>query len=462
VARTVTKKASPLSARAAAYLALRQIEMEDAYANIALKQVLNQYQLPANEARLATQIVYGATRMQLALDHILSQFLAKPLSQLPVETKIILRLSLYQVHYLRIEPYAAVNEGVLLAKKYAPPKLSGLVNGVLRNYLRAEEREKLLPSAADGMAAYLQTTLSFPEWIVEYLLSRYTPEQAEAFCLHANSYRGVAIRANTLKTSRDELYARLAERQVEVKIAGYAPESLLLAAEVGNLAAQPLFREGYFIVQGLSSQLVAHALNPAPGSRVLDLCAAPGGKTTHLAALMKNKGELHAFDVHPHKTSLVRDNAERLGCRIIQAETADSRFLPESYLGWADYLLLDAPCTGLGTLGLRADSRFRRETADIAALAELSGELLEAAARYLKPGGRLCYATCTITEAENGGNIRRFLEAHPEFALVPIEGLMPYLPGRRAELERGELQLLPFQDSQAMEGFYIALLEKSS
>lgn len=449
-----------LSARDAAYLALKQIELEDAYANIALKQVLNQYRLPANEARLATQITYGTTRMRLALDHILAQFLTKPLDQLAPEVKIILRLSLYQLHYLRVEHYAAVNEGVRLVKKYMSPKLAGVVNAVLRNYLRAEQ-DQLLPAPADGMAQYLHIALSFPQWIVDYLLSHYTPEQAEAFCLHANSYRGVAIRANTLQVSRDELYARLTERQVDVKIAGYAPESLLLAAEVGNLAAQPLFREGYFIVQGLSSQLVAHALNPEPGSSVLDLCAAPGGKSTHLAALMKNKGELHAFDVHPHKTSLVRGNAERLGCRIITAETADSRYLPDMYQGWADYLLLDAPCTGLGMLGLRADSRFRRETADIAALAKISLDLLDSAANYLKPGGRLCYATCTITDEENSGNVRRFIAAHPEFSLVPMTGLIPYLPGRQAELEQGELQLLPFQDSQAMEGFYIALLEKS-
>lgn len=448
-----------ISARCAAFLALRQIERDDAYANIAFKQVLNQYKLSSQEARLAAQITYGSTRMRLALDHMLSHFLKKPLDELMMELKIILRLSLFQLHYLETEPYAAVNEGVALTKKYASPKLAGLTNAVLRNYLRAD-KASLLPAKDDDFREYLNVTLSFPVWLVDYLLAHYTPEEAEAFCIHANTHRGIAIRANTLKISAADLAQALAAENIQTSSAGYAPETLRLTGEAGNLAAQHFFRDGYFIVQGLSSQLVAHALSPAPGSRVLDLCAAPGGKTTHLAALMNNSGEIHAFDIHPHKAALIQANAERLGVDIIQAEVADSRELPETYDCWADYILLDAPCSGLGTLGVRADSRFRKENASVGQLARLSYELLESAARYLRKGGRICYSTCTITEDENGANVHRFLVEHPDFTLVPLAGLRKFMPEYKDKLASGEIQLLPFMDDKGMDGFYIALLEK--
>jgi 16S rRNA (cytosine967-C5)-methyltransferase len=455
----MVKAEKSLNARAAAFLALRQIEREDAYANIALKQVLNQYRLPVEEARLAAQITYGTTRMRLALDYILQQFLKKPLEDLMPEQKTILRLSLYQLHYMETIDYAAVNEGVILTKKYASPKLSGLTNAVLRNYLRAQKC-KLLPEKEDDLAAYLNITLSFPNWLVDYLLDHYLPEEAEAFCHYANSHKGIAIRANTLKTTREELIAHLAETNVDAVVAGYAPESLCLSGELGNLACQTFFQKGDFIVQGLSSQLVAHALSPCPGSRVLDLCAAPGGKATHLAALMENRGEVHAFDVHPHKMDLLKSNAERLGITIIQSAIADSCQLPAFYQKWADYILLDAPCSGLGVLGTRADSRFRKEIAAIDELADLSYSLLEAATAYLKPGGKLCYATCTITEEENTKNISRFLTKHPDFSLSPLTGLMPFMPKMHDDLQSGEIQLLPFRGDREMEGFYIALLEK--
>ncbi len=453
------KTSGGISARAAAFLALRQIELEDAYANIALKQVLNQYKLSGQDSRLAAQITYGTTRMRLALDHILARFLKKPVSELMPELKIILKLSLYQLHYLSIEPYAAVNEGVALTKKYASPKLAGLANAVLRNYLR-KDKDSLLPKKEDDLRSYLHITQSFPLWLVDYLLGHYSAEEAEAFCLHANTHRGIAIRVNMLKTGREELMKAMAAEDIFVEKAGCAPETLRFSGEAGNLAAQHFFTDGCFTVQGLSSQLAAHALAPAPGSRVLDMCAAPGGKTTHMAELMGNKGDIRAFDVHPHKTVLIEDNAARLGIDIISVDTADSRALPDSYREWADYILLDAPCSGLGVLGVRADSRFRKEHSGVGKLARLSWELLEAAAGYLRPGGRLCYATCTITEEENGANIHRFLVRHPEFSLVPLTGLMNIMPDSREELATGEIQLLPFQNDKAMDGFYIALLEK--
>ena len=299
----MSPKQYSINARSAAYLALRQVEREEAYANIALKQVLNQYKLPAMDARLAVQITYGTTRMRLALDHILAQFLKKPLKELMIELQIILRMSLYQLHYMRVEEYAVVNEAVKLTKKFANPRLSGLTNAVLRNYIRAN-KDKLLPKKEDDLRQYLSVSLSYPMWLVDYMLDHFSVDQSEAYFVHANAHNGLAIRTNTLKNNREDLIKELAKIDIEATIAGHAPESLLIKGELGNLASQDLFNDGNYIIQGFSSQLAAHALSPKPGSKALDLCAAPGGKTTHLAALMQNDGEIHAFDLHPHKNFL--------------------------------------------------------------------------------------------------------------------------------------------------------------
>ena len=395
-----------IPAREAAYLVLWQIDQEAAYANLALQKFLREHSLIPADARLATEIVYGASRMRAALDHMLSRLLTRPLEQLMREALIILRLSLYQLHYLdKAEPYAVVNEAVLLTKKFANAALAGLVNGVLRNYLRRDKRS-LLPDQSN-LPAYLNITQSYPQWLVDRLLRQYSPEQALAFCCYGNERPGVFLRTNTRKLEREQLRAAIVEQGGAAEIAGLAPETLRL--EQGAAVLQgPLFRSGCFTVQGAASQLAAHALNPAPGSRVIDLCAAPGGKTTHLAALMENRGELQAFDLHQHKLPLIMDNCRRLGINIVQAAAADGTALPENYREWADYLLLDAPCSGLGVLNVRPDSRWHKREEDIPALAESSFRLLEAASAYVRPGGYLCYSTCTVTEEENGGNISRF------------------------------------------------------
>ncbi len=452
-------KQNTIPAREAAYLVLWQVDQEAAYANLALQKFLRAHSLTQADARLATEIVYGVSRMRAALDHMLSQLLTRPLEQLMGEARIILRLSLYQLHYLaKAEPYAVVDEGVKLAKRYANPALGGLVNGVLRNYLR-RNKQALLPGQADYFR-YLSITQSYPPWLAQWLLKHYTPEQALAFAAFGNARPGVFLRANTLKNSREALLAALSGQGGAAAIAGLAPETLELSRG-GEILSGPLFSQGLFTVQGAASQLAAHALNPAPGSRVIDLCAAPGGKTTHLAALMGNQGEIRAFDLHDHKLPLIMDNCRRLGIDIVEAQAADGAALPGRYQGWADYLLLDAPCSGLGVLNVRPDSRWHKRPEDIPALADASLKLLNAAAAYLRPGGYLCYSTCTITEEENGGNLRRFLAGHPDFAPAPMTGLLPLL--KRAEdlaaAQAGQLQLLPFH--QGLEGFFLSLLRRA-
>lgn len=447
-----------ISAREAAFLVLLQVEREAAYANLALAKLMRTYQLSAADARLAAEIVYGAARLRDMLDHIIAALLAKPIEQLMPEARVILRLSLYQLRALdKVTPYAVVDEAVKLAKQYANPPIARLVNGVLRNYLR-RDAAGFLPRREDDLVAYLSVTLSYPRWLVDLLLREAGAEAAEQFCLAGNSHPGLFLRANTLRLNRDQLAARLAAEGLVAAPAGYAPETLLLKG--GNIAASRAFRDGDCSVQGAASQLAAHALSPAPGSRALDLCAAPGGKTTHLAALMQDRGELHAFDRHAHKIGLIKDNCRRLGINMVQAADADSRQLGPAYRNWADYLLLDAPCSGLGVLAARPDSRYHLQEADIERLALAAAELLQAAADYVKPGGLLCFSTCTVTRRENREQIERFLAARGDFRLQPLSALLPWLSSAadRQTVEQGMLQLWP--DVQGGEGFFISLMRK--
>ena len=448
------------TAREAAFTVLLQTEREAAYANLALKKYLDQARLGPEDARLAARIVYGSVRHKLALDHIISQLLTRPDARLMTEARIILRLSLFQLHYLdRVEAYAVTDDGVELARRHCGEAIARLVNAVLRSYLRREDKSALLPGREAGFD-YLHHTLSYPKWLSDYLLRRFGPEEAERFCLALNEPAPVYLRTNTLRLRREELQAALAQCGVTAVPAGFTYETLRVEAGAGKLAAGNPFRSGGCIVQGPASQLAAHALHPASGSRVLDLCAAPGGKTTHLAALMADQGELHAFDIHPHKIALIEANLKRLGLTCVTAAAADAAALPASYQGWADYILLDAPCTGLGVLNARPDSRYHKRPEDIAALAEQAYRLLEAAAAYLAPGGRLCYTTCTVTHEENEDNIRRFLAAHPEFSLQPMSELAAMMsrPEDAAAANAGQLQLLPHV--HGCEGFFLALLRK--
>jgi len=450
------------SAREAAYRVLMEMETKQAYANLALKKFLDHANIKPVDARLAAQIVYGTVRMRYALDHMIAGFLTRPLADLKKEAHIILRLSLFQLHYLdKAEPYAVVDEGVKLAKRHGSLPLSKLVNAVLRSYLRKVEekgKDALLPGKQSARR-YLHVTLSYPQWLADELLHRFGWEGALAFCEAGNRHPGLFIRTNTQKTDRATLQAQLAEQGIVAVPAGFAPETLQIEKGGAALQKSKLFAEGHFTVQGMASQLVAHALAPQPGQRVLDLCAAPGGKTTHLAALMQNRGELHAFDVHAHKLPLIKESARRLGLGCIKVGQADSRALPESYRGWADCVLLDAPCSGLGVLNERADLRYQHKKEDIATLAALSYQLLEAAAGYVKPGGCICYSTCTVTEEENAAAVQRFVAEHPEFTLRPLTALQTMLPEDKAALQSGMLQLLPQQHGS--EGFFISLLQKN-
>jgi 16S rRNA (cytosine967-C5)-methyltransferase len=447
------------SARELALRVLRDVDQKESYANLALDAQLGKSQLEVRDRAFATELVYGVARRQGTLDWLIEQVAGRPVSKIDDWALANLRSALYQISYMdRVPESAAVNEAVELAKRYGHAGVAKFVNGVLRNFLR--RRETLpWPSAEQDQIGHLALTLSFPRWIVATWLEQYGLEDATALMEFANHVPTLTIRANRLKTDRGALITRLASEGITATPTTHSPDGLILdgignAAGLENLKS---FRAGYFSVQDESSMLVAPVLNPQPGWNVVDVAAAPGGKSTHLAERMKNKGRVIACDLHAHKITLIEANAERLGTEIVQGLAADARHLDRLMPNRADAVLVDAPCSGLGTLARRPDARWRKQPADVIALAELQAAILDSVAVVLKPGGVLVYSTCTIHPAENQELVSRFVATHPEFEFDPIA---PYLPEslRATAGEAGWVQLLPHL--HGTDGFFIARMRK--
>ena len=448
-----------MKAREIAFRVLLAVE-GGAFANLALDEYLEKHELIAADRAFVTELVYGTVKYKLKLDWVIGQ-LVKKADRLETKARILLRLGLYQLLFLeRVPPSAATNETVKLAKKFSHAGVAGLINGVLRAYLRAPQQVRW-PDPEEDPATYLATMYSHPRWITARWLERYGWENTVSLCEFNNRPAELWIRANTLRCSAEELAARLEEEGCVADKSSRLPEGLLLksAPAISRLSS---FREGLFTVQDESSMLAAHALKPSPGQQVLDVCAGPGGKTTHLAELMKDRGLITACDVHEHRLRLIEENAARLGITIIRTILQDAARLGPEHHERYDLILVDAPCSGLGVLRRRPDARWRKEEKDVKALAALQKDILENALRALKPGGRLIYSTCTTEPEENDGVVEAVKAVHPEIESFDLTTThLPYLPRSEAEARewrQGRRQYLPFIDR--MEGFYIAGLRK--
>jgi len=437
---------------------LTRVEREGAYANLLLQKSLGAVPDP-RERQLVAALVNGTLKNRLTLDYALRRFLAKPLSSLPDEVRGILRCGAFQILYLdKIPPAAAVNEGVEAAKRMQP-KYAGLVNGVLRQVVRQGWKIPW-PDPVKEPVRFLSVKHSHPEWLVRRWYRRWGFAETEALCRANNEPAPTWIRTNTLKTTREDLRARLEEEGVVVAMGERVPESMVIQ-EFGAVEALASFQAGLFTVQDESSQLVAHALNPRPGEQVLDACSAPGGKTTHLAQKMQNRGRILAFDVHEHKLGLIAQLAARLGIGIIEPRQGDARELPGVESGSQQRVLVDAPCSGLGVLRRKADLRWRKAEGDLRQLPELQLAILERAAQVVAPGGEILYSTCTIEPEENFEVVKAFRAAHPEFAPVDFTPELPYVPLGEQELrqaQKGMLQLLPHR--HGLDGFFLAKFKR--
>ncbi|KEQ23322.1 16S rRNA (cytosine(967)-C(5))-methyltransferase RsmB [Paenibacillus tyrfis] len=443
------------SAREAALDVLVRIEQDRSYSNLLLNQTLQKYKLDKPDAGLATEIVYGTVQRLGTIDFFLERFVSKGLAKLQAWVRNLLRLSFYQLHYLdRIPDHAIVNEAVNIAKRRGHQGISGMVNGVLRSVLRSKS-ELVLPA---GLPAERRIALaqSHPEWLVRYWVREFGERTAERLCEANNTPPRVSLRANGLKLGPGELVERLRQGGLEAELSAVAPTGVIVRGG-GNMALSPDYAAGLFSVQDESSMLVAEWVDPQPGERVLDCCAAPGGKTAHLAEKMGDRGEIVACDVHEHKRKLIEEQAERLALRSIRTLTADARrlaehFAPESF----DRILLDAPCSGLGVIRRKPDMKWSKNEAELTEICDIQRELLEAVHPLLKPGGVLVYSTCTVEKAENEDMIRAFMERHPSF-----EADLPEVPETlkdRLDEELAAVRIMPYD--YGSDGFFIARLRK--
>lgn len=435
---------------------LLQIEKNQAYSNLLLNQSIKREKLNEKDVGLLTEIVYGTLQRKNTLDYYLQSFVKGGLKKLDQWVLVLLRLSLYQIIYLdRVPERAVVHEAVEIAKKKGHKGISAMVNGTLRSILR--QGIPTLDKVSDSNEK-LSLLWSHPSWLVERWIEQFGQEKTKAMCEINLLPPSVTARVNQVITKdRNEMIELLAKEGVEAKEGDLSIDALSIVK--GTLPNTKLFKDGALTIQDESSMLVARALGPKPGMKVLDSCAAPGGKTTHIAELMNNEGEIYALDLHEHKVKLIDEQASRLKLSIIKTKATDSRmagdlFEKESF----DCILVDAPCTGLGVIRRKPDIKWQKQVEDIEKITTIQKAILEAVAPLLKRGGRLVYSTCTIDELENELVVRGFLEHHRDFQLDKT--LTERLPLKaQSYCKDGMVQLLP--SDFGTDGFYIASMIKN-
>ncbi len=407
------------NAREAALKILHKMQ-GGAYINAAVKEGLP-HTMKSEDKSLATQLVYGVTANRTRLDYYTSTFSKIPLKKISPWIMDILRMGFYQLYFLdKIPASAAVNESVKLARRYGHSASAGFVNGVLR---------KAAKDGAPPLPDDLSVVYSHPKWLVDMWLNDYGKEITEKMLEANNQPPEAFVRINTLKTTTAEIAKRLNGK--------VADDLFVKVKSLAGIEHTAEYKQGLITMQGRASAEAVRALNPQKGHLVLDLCAAPGGKSTLIAQLMENEGEIIACDIYEHKLDLINKNAERLGIDIIKTRLQDAQQVMEEHIGKADCVIADVPCSGLGIIRKKPDIRWDKEIEDIASLCTVQKEILKTAARYVKKGGRLVYSTCTVSKKENQDMLKTFFEENSNFEVID------------------EKQFFPFDDG--LDGFYIGV-----
>ena len=432
-----------MSIRRTALEALVDITDRGAYANLRLKEA--ERGLSRQDAKWVSAAVYETLDHLLYIDHVLSQYIKG--SQKPM-IRGILRLGAAQALFMDVPHSAACNESVKLVKEIGKGALSGYVNGVMRALCR--DADKPVPMPEDPRQ-YLSIRYSYPRYLVDLYCDAYGETFTEA--LLSADVRELTVRAQAPYTAA-ELEKELENRSIGFERGSIVPDAFKLKQGF-DVAADPLFRQGKITVQSESAMLVCRALGAKEGMHVLDACAAPGGKTAYLSMLMENGGKIDAWELHEHRTELLQKTLARLNVKNASAETRDASVYAAEYRHAFDAVLLDAPCSGLGVQG-KPDARYAKSAAVIEEIAAIQEKLLDTAAEYVKPGGMLLYATCTISPLENEKRAAAFLQRRSDFSAAD---LTPYLPETlHARAKDGMLQLFPHLDGT--EGFFLAKFEK--
>ncbi|MGH2403432.1 MAG: 16S rRNA (cytosine(967)-C(5))-methyltransferase RsmB [bacterium] len=451
-----TKRATPSSAREAAFAVLHRAEAADAFVSILLYHTLARSALSSADRALATEITLGVLRHRARLDHALAPLVSRPLADLPAAIRTILRMGAYQLLMLdRIPPSAAVSEATSLARRHGHTGTAGLVNAVLRRL--GAEGAPALPDPLVDPIEHAATAHSHPRWLMARWAARFGMEEAAALAAAYTRPAPSTVRANTLLVTPAELVEALRAAGVSAEIATI-PESVRVR---GSLVDRlPLLGRGWFAIQDEGAMLVSHALAPRPTAVVVDACAAPGGKTTHLAALLGNVGRVLACDIHQGKVDALVRRCVTMGATCVEARHLDARALGKDLGEIADAVLVDAPCSGLGTIRRRPEIKWRISEAVLARHAEAQQAILAGAAGAVRPGGVLVYSVCSLEPEEGPQVISAFLTTHPSFERAPLPETFPrQVAGSPVEgAAGGEVFLLPHRHET--DGFYIARLHR--
>jgi 16S rRNA (cytosine967-C5)-methyltransferase len=434
---------------------LDQILKEDAFSHKILQEVLKEHQdLSKQDRAFITRLVEGTLENLIYIDYVINQFSKTKTHKMKITILNILRMSVYQIKYMESVPdSAACNEAVKLAKKRSFNQLSGFVNGILRNIARNIESISL-PDAKKEPIKYLSIAYSFPEWIIELWLKAYDFHTVTTLCEASNSVPQTSIRCNLLKTTPESLKQELEEQNIKVESGFYLPYAFRIS-NYDHLSAIQAFQEGKFQVQDESSMLIGELAQVHATDNVLDVCAAPGGKSTHLAEKLENKGRIISRDLTDTKTEIIKENMLRLDLKNIQVETFDALTLDKDLIEKMDVVIADLPCSGLGIIRKKPDIKYRIDAAQIQSLIALQRQILSVINQYVKPNGVLIYSTCTINKGENEENVQWFLEEFP----FQMDDVSKYLPKALEPFcKEGLLQLLPNQHKT--DGFFMSRLRR--
>lgn len=439
-----------MNARRLAFKTLYDIERNKNYSNISINKNFKDIDISDQEKGLATELIYGVIENKYYLNYIIDKLSKIKSKKMSTYVKISLWLGIYQILFLdSIKDHAAVNESVALIKKY-DKKSSGFVNAILRNVIR--NKENIIEIDKKDIVEYLSIKYSYNQWLIRKWIEEFGQEFTEDL-LEANSEKpNLYIRANTLKINRDELINKLREQGIECNKVNGIDEAVMVK-NLKNIENNKLFKEGYFTVQDISSMLVGKVTNPKEEKLVLDVCSAPGGKTTHLGTIMKNTGQVISRDIFDHKLKLINNTVKRLGLKNIKVENFDALNIDENSIDKFDYVICDVPCSGMGIIKRKPEIKFKKEE-EIKDLPIIQKKILNNASKYVKLGGNLIYSTCTIHDEENINIVKEFLNINDNFELVPIDEVNVDLDNQ----DKGYIKIYP--NIHGMDGFFIAKLKR--
>lgn len=434
---------------------LYKIDKEKAYSNIALDELINENRkiLDERDIGLISEIVYGTTTWRLTLDEIIKKYSNIKLKKISPWIINILRMGIYQIVFLdKIPKSAAVNESVNLAKRYGHKSSSNFVNAILRK-VEYKDYEEFFKIKND--VERISKTRSMPIWIIEELLKDNNIEQVDEICKNSNLKPQLCIRINKLKTTKEKLKEMLKKDNIEVEDG--VIEDFLILKKVRNIEKVQAFQKGFFTVQDEAAGLIPRILNPKQGEKILDACSSPGGKTTYMAEIINDNGEILAFDIHEHRVELVKKVAQRLEISSIKTKVQDSTIFEEEYVKCFDKILLDVPCLGIGVLKRKPDIKWQRDKDSIKEITDLQYKILEVNSKYLKIGGELVYSTCSIFKEENEDIINKFLKNNENFEIVKIKKIEEKYFEKFIKKEK----YIQVYQNEKTDGFFICKLRKT-